>query len=226
MGFFPQAIKLYHTMVKPSMSTSIRERAMYGLGRTYYDQRDFKAAKRVFERLLLQFPAAQTKPAILQYLAETLREQTDWSGVIRICKLWLRHETAHSLQERQRMRLLMAKAQAESGQSFQALETLSRAVSVKGHRREGWLHYADQLFLAHQYDRAAEQYSQVIQDAHSATDREWARLQLAKVRRAQKRYPEARTLLKDVQSTTTDDLVSRISAAMLADIPEDKKKAG
>jgi predicted negative regulator of RcsB-dependent stress response len=60
----------------------------------------------------------------------------------------------------------------------------------------------------------------------SSSDGEWARLQLAKVRRTQKRYDEARTLLHEVQSMATDDLVARISAALLADLPETKKKAG
>lgn len=224
MGFFPQAVKLYQGLAKPSVPTSIREWAMYGLGRTYYDQRDFPAARRVFERSLLQFPSAQSRTAVLEHLAETFQQLEDWGGVIRTCHLWLRHETAHSLPERRHMRLLMARAQVASGQSVHALETLVRAIPVKSRTHDGWLQYADQLFGAQQYDRAAEEYTHVIESHGSSTDGEWARLQLAKVRRAQKRYDEARVLLHEVQSMATDDLVGRISAALLADLPQTKKK--
>jgi TolA-binding protein len=227
MGFFPQAVKLYHALVKPSSPPALRERAMVGLGRTYLDQRDFPAARRVFERFLLQFPASPTKPTVLETLAETLQQQGDWSGVMRICRLWLRHEASHPILERQRIRLLLARAQAESRQSRQALDTLAHALPVKGDSvRGGSLQYADQLYLAQEYDRAAEQYARAIQGSMSSSDGEWARLQLAKVRRTQKRYDEARALLHEVQSITTDDLVARISAALLADLPETKKKAG
>jgi len=146
---------------------------------------------------------------------------------MRICRLWLRHEASHPILERQRIRLLLARAQAESRQSRQALDTLAHALPVKGDSvRGGSLQYADQLYLAQEYDRAAEQYARAIQGSMSSSDGEWARLQLAKVRRTQKRYDEARTLLHEVQSMATDDLVARISAALLADLPETKKKAG
>ena len=122
---------------------------------------------------------------------------------------------------------LMADAQVKIGHPRDALGTLARTIgpaSANAHRTS--LPYADRLLDAGQYEEAAVRYRQVIQTPPSPADADWARLQLAKIRRVQKRYGDARTLLQEVQSTTTDELVTRISAALLADLPQTRPAGG
>jgi hypothetical protein len=122
---------------------------------------------------------------------------------------------------------LLAHAQLAIGHATEALETLARTIpAASGKISDTSLRYADQLHLAGRYEQAAMRYLHVIQGMPSPADAEWARLQLAKVRRAQKRYGDARALLQEVQSMTTDDLVGRISAALLADLPQTRGRAG
>ena len=226
LGFTPQAIKLYRTLVRDTVPDAIREKAFVGLGLAYLDQQDLPAAKRVFERTLLQYPAGQTRTLALTHLVDTLHRQGDWNGVIRVGRLLLRHAKAQS-SDGHRMLHLMADAQVKIGHPREALDTLARTISAASANGEGAsLPYADRLLDAGQYEQAATRYRQIIQTPPSPTDADWARLQLAKIRRAQKRYGDARTLLQEVQSMTTDELVNRISAALLADLPQTTWPAG
>lgn len=226
LGFSPQAVKLYRTLVRDTVPTAIREKAFVGLGLAYLEQQDLPAAKRVFERTLLQYPAGPSRSLALTHLADTLYRQGDWNGVIRVCRLWLRRGEAQSPEGR-RMLHLMADAQVKIGHPREALDTLARTMAPAGAKAQSTsLPYADRLLDAGQYEQAAVRYQQIIQIPPSPTDGDWARLQLAKIRRAQKRYGDARTLLQEVQSMTTDELVSRISAALLADLSQTTWQAG
>lgn len=227
LGFSPQAIKLYRSLVKDTVPDAIREKAFVGLGLAYLGQQDFPAAKRVFERTLLQYPTGQSRPAALQHLAETLHRQGEWNAVIRVCRLWLRRADAAGSPEGRRILHLLANAQLAIGHASEALETLARTMpAASANVQDTSLRYADQLLVAGQYEQAATRYLHVIRIPSSPADAEWARFQLAKVRRAQKRYGDARTLLQEVRSMTTDDLIGRISAALLADLPQAKERAG
>jgi tetratricopeptide (TPR) repeat protein len=171
----------------------------------------------------------QSRPTALKHLAETLHRQGEWNAVIRVCRLWLRRADARAIasSEGLRVRHLLAHAQLAIGHASEALETLARTIPAASAKiPDASLRYADQLLVAGQYEQAATRYLYVIQATSSPTDAEWARLQLAKVRRAQKRYGDARVLLQEVQSMTTDDLVGRISAALLADLPQTRGRAG
>ena len=229
LGFSPQAIKLYRTLVKDTVPDGIREKAFVGLGLAYLEQQDWQAARRVFERTLLQYPAGQSRSLVLGHLAETLHRQGEWNAVIRVCRLWLSHARAPAMgsQEDRRMRHLLANAQIATGHASEALKTLAGTMAAPGVKPpDTWLRYADQLAGSGQYEQAATRYLYVIQSPSSPADAEWARLQLAKVRRTQKRYAEARTLLQEVQSMTTDDVIGGISAALLADLPQATRRGG
>jgi TolA-binding protein len=229
LGFSPQAIKLFRSLVRDAVPDAIREKAFVGLGLAYLEQQDWPAARRVFERTLLQYPMGQSRPTALKHLAETLHRQGEWNAVIRVCRLWLRRADARAIasSEGLRVRHLLAHAQLAIGHASEALETLARTIPAASAKiPDASLRYADQLLVAGQYEQAATRYLYVIQATSSPTDAEWARLQLAKVRRAQKRYGDARVLLQEVQSMTTDDLVGRISAALLADLPQTRGRAG
>jgi TolA-binding protein len=226
LGFSPQAIKLYRSLVRETVPDAIREKAFVGLGLAYFGQQDMPAARRVFERMLLQYPTGQSRPTALQHLAETLHRQGEWHAVIRVCRLWLRRADAVASPEGRRILHLLANAQLAIGYASEALETLARSIpAVSGTGQDTSLRYADQLLIAGQYEQAATRYLQVIQTPSSPADAEWARFQLAKVRRAQKRYGDARTLLQEVQSMATDALIGRISAALLVDL-QAKGRAG
>lgn len=229
LGFSPQAIKLYRSLVKDTVPDAVREKAFVGLGLAYLEQQDWPAARRVFERTLLQYPAGQSRSLVLGYLAETLHRQGEWNAVIRVCRLWLGHAHADAMAspEGRQMRHLLANAQLAIGHASEALVTLAGTMTTPGAKTpDTWLRYADQLVVSGRYEQAAMHYLHVIQSPSSPTDAQWARFQLAKVRRAQKRYGEVRTLLQEVQSMATDDLVGRISAALLADLPQTAKRAG
>ena len=227
LGFSPQAIKLYRSLVKDTVADAIREKAFVGLGLAYFGQQDLPAARRVFERTLLQYPTGQSRSATLQHLAETLHRQGEWNAVIRVCRLWLRRAEAAASPEGRRILHLLANAQLAIGHASEALETLARTIpAANAKAQDTSLRYADQLLVAGQYEQAATRYLRAIQIPSSPADAEWARFQLAKVRRAQKRYGDARTLLQEVQSMATDDLIGRISAALLADLPQAKGRAG
>ncbi len=56
LSFPVEAARLYQAVIRDPKAESFHEVAIMGLGRSYLEQKDMRAARAVFERYRLQFP--------------------------------------------------------------------------------------------------------------------------------------------------------------------------
>jgi tetratricopeptide (TPR) repeat protein len=227
-GFSPQAVKLYQSLLRDATPEPLREQALIGLGESYLNQHDDEAARRLFERYVLQYPAGQAKLQGLKLLAMTLDRQGEYGAVIRTCGQWLRHASDRLHSDRPDVLRMLATAQIRTGDFNEALQTFAEMAQADGFRDSGTLiRYAELLMRTERYEEAATQYLRVIHNSPSSSDDvEWARLQLVKARRLQGRDTEARALLQQGREAENDGLLGRVSSSLLGEMPEAESASG
>ncbi|WP_447977081.1 tetratricopeptide repeat protein [Candidatus Nitrospira bockiana] len=219
-GFSPQAVKLYQALLAQSVPDVLRERALLGLGHTYVEQDDLPAARRVFERYLLQYPAGRGKAEALKHLAVILERQGDAPGVIRIVGQWERAARSQAHPDRPGLLLRLARAQRRKGDVAAALKAVVEAEKAGGLRTAGQrLEYADLLGQAGRFDRALEQYRRVVDGGGAPEDVDWALLRAAMLHERERRARERRRMLTQLRDTTQDELVRRVGAILLDETP-------
>lgn len=226
LGFSGQAIHLYQNIIRSPSTGAIREEALIALGRSYLDQQDSGAAHRVFERYLLQYPLGHWKPDALRFLATALQEQGDWNGVVRVARRWLRLTASQSHPARSAVLIMLANALAESGALQEAFRVYLQVEQTGSMSDEALVRYADLLARAGQHDEAVKRYRRVIDAASDTAHAEWARIQMAKIGLARYRYQDARTALQELEQSTGDELIRRLSSRMQADLPAEQTQEG
>ncbi|MGH7233375.1 MAG: tetratricopeptide repeat protein, partial [Nitrospiraceae bacterium] len=217
LGFSAEAIKTYQSILKDPSAPSLHEEALIGLGESYFDQRDFPAARKVFERYRVQYPLGRYKLDALGLLARALQAQGTLPEAIRLSRQWLELSPAHP--DRPRMWHRLASALSDHGEIASALKAYADA------EREGALvltearlHYADLLARQQRPAEAAHHYQAVLGASPSPADAEWATIQLARLWRGQRGAPDADGLLHDVGRMTDDPWLARVVSALRVDL--------
>lgn len=224
IGFLTEAIRLYQALTQNRSALFLKEEALMGLGQCYLDQEDYLAARQVFERYRIQYPLGRWKAEALRSLALAYRSQGDHGGVVRTSRRWLQSFPAPSHPLRPAMLLLLAEELAEegeTGEAFRAYEAAERAGAVT--RPGALIRYADFLAREKRYDDAVTRYRLALRADPEAAQEEWVRLQMARIRRTQSHYVDARSHLRELAEVSEDDLVDRLSASMQMALP---KKGG
>jgi tetratricopeptide (TPR) repeat protein len=220
VGLTEEAVKLYQAVLHDRQS-AFREDAQIGLGWSYLAQDDPGAARRVFERYRLQHPLGRWTSEALRGLALAYERQGDRTGVIKSYRQWLRTVTAPAHPDRGDVLLGLAAALAEQGELSEAIRLYEEAErmdeAVDG---RALIAHADLLVQLQRLDPAARLYQRGARATTDAAQAEWAMWQLARLRRMQKRYDDARSVLDDLAQRAGETVVGRAAVAMRQDLDE------
>lgn len=221
IGFTPEAVKLYLDLVQNGAAMHLREEALVGLGQSYMDQGDYVAARQVFERYWIQYPSGRWKAEALRWLAEAFQADDKHAGTIRICRRWLQNfpSPAHPL--RPDMLLMLAQALVKDGEVAEGLRVYAEAERAGALAKPpALIRYADLLVQEKRYDEAVTRYQVALRTDLDATQAEWVRFQLARIRRTQTHYADARSVLQELANLSQDDFVDRLSVSMQTGLPK------
>jgi tetratricopeptide (TPR) repeat protein len=212
LGFAPEAIHLYQAILKQAKDAALLEPALIGLGRTYLDQQDAPAARKVFERYRFQFPTGRYERDVLTLLVAALERQRDWPALLHLCRTWLLHHRVHP----ERAGLYVALARALAAQAHVEASVIAYEEAIKegaAQTPELLLAYADQLSHLERRQEAVAAYRTALDKHPTASQAEWAHLQTAIHHRALKQYDRATVALAEL-GAADDALINRVSQSV------------
>lgn len=212
LGFSTEAVRLLQQVGKAHKDSALLEPALISLGKTYLDQRDSEAARKVFERYRFQFPIGKYEGEVLHLLIGAMRQQRDLQGLLHLCRTWLLRHPAHP--ERSAMYLQLAKTLGELdklNESALAYQEAFKAGATQS--AELLLPYADTLSRLNRHELAITAYQSVLEKRPNARQAEWAHLQMAKHWAALKQYDRATVALAELD-VAEDQMVNRIAASL------------
>lgn len=219
LGFLEAAIQLYQVVLRDFQATGVRDRALLGLGRTYLDQRDGIAARRMFERYQLEFPLGALKSEALRYLSESWALLGDASAVIRTCQRWFKAVGQQAAQDPGYGQILLrlASAQAATGRHMEAIAAMRKA------ERVGVLPYVEARMREGRYLEASgalraaiTQWAEVVRSEPASEEASLARLDMARLWWKQQRMTEVNAVLGRASTDGTSDVVSRATTVLKA----------
>jgi TolA-binding protein len=224
LGFSAEAARLYQTLVRDRKAAPLHESALIGLGESYVDQREFAAARNVFESFRLQYPQSPQSMLVLRQLTTAMLEQGDHHSAVRLMRQWLRAHPRE--QERGWMQLTLAKTLMDdhkTGEAVAAFEEAARHKSMQS--QSDRLVFADLLTVLKKHQQAVDLYQGILA-SHPAPDQaEWARLQIVRNLATQQRLGSVRAVLTP-GAGTGDPLLQRAAAAIQAGLRVTTEKEG
>jgi TolA-binding protein len=212
LGFSLEAVRLYQQLMKTTKNPAIVEPTLVGLGRTYLDQQDPQAARKVLERYRFQFPGGPHDTDVLRLLVAALAQQRDWPALLLLCRNWLQHHPRHP--ERPTMYLQLAATLGRLEQYDESALAYQEALKAGATpTAEVLLTYADQLSRLDRHEQAIAAYQAALDARPTARQAEWAHLQTAKHWHALKQGDRALVALAEV-GATDDPLINRYTSSL------------
>ena len=211
LGFSLEAVRLYQPLTKSTKSPALLEPSLVGLSRTYLDQQDPQAARKVLERYRFQFPAGRYETEVLQLLVTAMQQQGDLQGLLHLCRNWLIHHPRHQARPWMYLQLATTLSQLEKyDDSVLAFEEAFKAGATPSSDR--LLAYADTLSRLNRHEQAITAYHAVLEKAPTVRQTEWVYLQTAKHWNALKQYDRATVALAEL-GESDDQLLNRFSTS-------------
>ena len=211
LGFSLEAVRLYQQAVKEK-DPALIEPALLGLGKTYLDQQDGTAARKVLERYRFQFQPSGHESEALRLLVNAMRQQKDLAGLVHLCRQWLIHHPSHG--ERPFMYLQLAETLGQLGKPNEAALAYEEAFNVGAHRSiETLLAYADTLSRLDRHQQAITLYLEVLDLKPARHHLEWIHLQTAKHWYALKQFDRATVALAEV-GESDNSLIMRVAGVL------------
>lgn len=211
LGFSLEAVRLYQQLANTSKNPPLLEPALIGLGKTYLDQDDPQAARKVLERYRFQFPTGRYESEALELLVTAMERQQDYQSLLRLCRAWLLHHPRHPSRPQMYVRLASTFARLEkTEEAALAYEEAFKAGAPQTTDR--LLAYADTLSRLNRHQQAIAAYRAVLDKKPPARQAEWAQLQTARHWHALKQYDRATVALAEL-GQTDDAIVNRYVSA-------------
>ena len=211
LGFSPEAVRLYQQAVKEN-DPALIESALLGLGKTYLDQQDPAAARKVFERYRFQFQPGRHESEALRLLVAAMMRQKDFPGLLHLCRQWLVHHPAHG--ERPFMYLQLAETLGQLKKLHESALAYEEAFKAGAGRSVATLlPYADTLSRLNRHQQAVAAYLELLEHKPAVRHAEWIHLQTAKHWYALKQYDRATVALAEV-GESDDPLMMRFTASL------------
>lgn len=216
LEFLPEAVRLYQQLVNTHRDSDKLERALVGLGKSYLDQQDPEAARKVLERYRFQFPLGKHEREVLQLLVQAMREQRDYDSLLHLCRTWLLRHPGHK--ERPAMYLELATTFSDMNKLEAAAIAYDEAFKAGAPKSiERLLSYAEVLSRLNRHEKAIAAYQVVIDRKPPIEQAEWAHLQTAKHWNALKQYDRATIALAEL-GVTDDPMINRFSVSLKSSI--------
>ena len=211
LGFVLEAVRLYQQAVKEK-DPALVEQALLGLGKTYLDQQDPTAARKVFERYRFQFQPGRHESEALHLLVTAMMQQKDFHGLLHLCRQWLVHHPVHG--ERPFMYLQLAETLGQLDKPHESVLAYEEAFKAGASRSvEALLAYADTVSRLDRHQQAIAAYLEVLEHKPAKPHVEWIHLQAAKHWYALKQYDHATVALAEV-GESDDPLIMRVAAGL------------
>jgi tetratricopeptide (TPR) repeat protein len=211
LGLLLEAVRLYQQAVKEK-DPALIEPALLGLGKTYLDQQDPTAARKVFERYRFQFQPGRHESEALHLLVAAMMRQQDLQGLLHLCRQWLVLHPAHG--ERPFMYLQLAETLGRLDKPRESALAYEEAFKAGASRSvETLLAYADTLSRLDRHQQAIAAYLDALEHKPATHHVEWIHLQTAKHWFALKQYDRATVALAEV-GESNDPLIMRVATAL------------
>jgi tetratricopeptide (TPR) repeat protein len=215
IGFPIEAARLYQSLIRDPKAESFHEAAIMGLGRSYLEQKDMRAARAVFERYRLQFPLGRFNGEALQAILTCFAGEGNIAGVTQLGRQWLDHHPRH--EDRLSVLLTVAEALASAkryGDATAVYETiLKNGLELPP---SGAIRHADALIHLNQPASALTFYKQALRGGLNPEQEIWAQFQIVRLAQHSKHPELARGGLRAL-SENDDSLVRRMAAVMQSD---------
>jgi len=218
LGFPAAAARLYQSLIRDQKAESFHEAALMGLGHSYLEQKDPRAAQAVFERYRLQFPTGRFGGEALMGLLTAFQQKGDLADLIKLGRRWLQHHPRHP--DRPGIQLKVAGALVSAELAGEAVPLYDEA--VKGGVRltaSDLLHYADALSRLNRREPALALYKEALLAGPSQDQAIWIQFQLVRLARDTKRRDLAQAELRSL-GADDDSLVRRMAAVLQSDAPQ------
>lgn len=224
LGFPIESARLFQSLIRDSKAEAFHEVALIGLGDSYLDQKDMRAARAVFERYRLQFPVGRFAGQALIGILVSFEGEGNLSGLVKLGKQWLIHNPRHP--DRALVQLQVANALREAKRDAEAAplyeNVLKAGMDLSPFDR---LRYADVLARLNRPETALALYKQALVLGLEPEQEAWAQFQIVQMARGVKREEFARNGLRALQENS-DSLVRRMAAVMQTELPESTPAAG
>ena len=209
-GFVTEAVRLYQLLTKSHKPGFVTEQALIDLARSYLAQQDPQAARKVLERYRLEHPSGRQERDALHLIVQAMIEEPDLAGLLHFARSWMIHHPKHP--ERPWMYQQMAAVFTRMNKLDEALLAMEEGFKAGAPKTaESLLAYADLLTQAKRHERAIDVYQTVVDKSVTASQREWARLQIVRGWQALKQFDRATVALAEL-GQTNDPLVTRFSS--------------
>jgi len=218
LGFPAAAARLYQSLIRDQKAESFHEAALIGLGESYLEQKDPRAAQVVFERYRLQFPTGRFGGEALMGLLTAIRQEGDLADLIKVGRRWLQHHPRHP--DRPAVQLKVADALVSAKSDGEAVPLYDEA--VKGGASltvSDLLRYADALSRLNRREPALALYKEALLAGPSRDQAMWIQFQLIRLARDTKRRDLAHAGLRSL-GTDGDSLVRRMAAVLQSVAPQ------
>ncbi len=214
LGFSVEAARLYQSLIRDPKAEAVHEVALMGLGRSYLEQKDTRAARSVFERYRLQFPIGRFGGEAVQGILKCFEGEGNVAGLIKLGRQWLEHHPRHP--DRGPVLSMMADVLGQAKQYSEAA-ALYEALLKSGVELSAadLLRHADALVHLNRPVPALSVYKQALVAGLNQEQATWAQFQLVRLAHTAKRQDLAQGGLRAL-SEHTDSLVRRMAAVVQA----------
>jgi hypothetical protein len=107
-----------------------------GLGESYLEQKDMRAARAVFERYRLQFPVGRFAGQALLGILTSFEGEGNTAGLVKLGKQWLIHNPRHP--DRALVQLKVADALRQAKRDAEAASPVREPCSRRGRTCPHW----------------------------------------------------------------------------------------
>ena len=218
LGFPVEAARLYQSLIRDPKAEPFHEVAIMGLGRSYLEQKDTRAARSVFERYRLQFPVGRFGGEAVRGILTCYEGEGNVAGLIKLGRQWLEHHPRHP--DRMLIQLKMADALGLAKQYGEASSVYDNIVKG-GMELPGAdvMRHADALAHLNRQGPALALYKQALVAGLSPEQETWAQFQIIQLARNTKRQDLAQGGLRSL-IVSNDSLVRRMAAVLQTDLAQ------
>ncbi|MBA2487436.1 MAG: tetratricopeptide repeat protein [Nitrospira sp.] len=212
LGFPVEAARLYQSLIRDPKAEPFHEEALMGLGRSYLEQKDTRAARSVFERYRLQFPIGRFGGEAVRGILTCFERDGNVPGLIKLGRQWLQHHPRHADRMLVHLKvadaLEMAKQYGDAAAAYDDILKSGMELPAADAMR-----YADALVYLNRHASALTFYKQALVAGLSSEQEAWTQFQIVRLAHSTRRQDLAQGGLRSL-SENNDSLVRRMAAVL------------